>query len=188
MTGVVSGCPPFDLGDGLVLRRHAMEDLDAIWALIEIERRHADRLPLWMPWIEAVTTIDEERTWLEGVIADEKNLEGCGLWIDDRFAGGVGLSWDPFGIAGELGYWISAEFEGRGYITRACRTLIDHAFGELDLHRVVIRAGVENVRSRAIPERLGFTREGVHRQEGRGSQGFYDLVCYGLLEDEWPTP
>ncbi len=51
----------------------------------------------------------------------------------------------------------------------------------------MIRAGVENERSRAIPERLGFTEEGVARGEGRGSQGFYDLVVYGLLEDEWPT-
>jgi ribosomal-protein-serine acetyltransferase len=67
------------------------------------------------------------------------------------------------------------------------QALIDVGFTELGLHRIEIRAGVENVRSRAIPERLGFTREGVLRGEGRGSGGFYDLVVYGLLEDEWPT-
>jgi ribosomal-protein-serine acetyltransferase len=49
----------------------------------------------------------------------------------------------------------------------------------------VIRAGVDNARSRAIPERLGFTQEGVLREEGRGVEGFHDLVVYGLLEDEW---
>jgi ribosomal-protein-serine acetyltransferase len=51
----------------------------------------------------------------------------------------------------------------------------------------VIRAGVENARSRAIPERLGFTYEGVAREEGRGSGGFYDLAVYGLLDREWST-
>ncbi|MGZ8625546.1 MAG: GNAT family N-acetyltransferase, partial [Actinomycetota bacterium] len=58
---------------------------------------------------------------------------------------------------------------------------------ELGLHRLVIRAGVENVRSRAIPERLGFTREGIARGEGRGVGGFYDLVVHSLLDDEWRT-
>ena len=53
-------------------------------------------------------------------------------------------------------------------VTRACRVLIDVAFGELGLHRVVIRAGVDNPRSRAIPERLGFTEERIAREEGRG--------------------
>ena len=70
-------------------------------------------------------------------------------------------------------------------MTRACRVLIDVAFGELGLHRVVIRAGVDNPRSRAIPERLGFTEERIAREEGRGSGGFYDLVVYGLLDREW---
>ena len=59
---------------------------------------------------------------------------------------------------------------------------------QLKAEAIVIRAGVENTRSRAIPERLGFTKEGVARGEGRGTPGFYDLVVYGLLEDEWPTP
>jgi RimJ/RimL family protein N-acetyltransferase len=36
-----------------------------------------------------------------------------------------------------------------------------------------------------VPERLGFQEEAVLREEGRGSKGFYDLVVYGMLEDEW---
>jgi ribosomal-protein-serine acetyltransferase len=96
-----------------------------------------------------------------------------------------GLILDAFGITGEIGYWVRASEEGRGHITRACRALIDIGFGELGLHRIVIRAGVENGRSRAIPERLGFSFEGVAREEGRGSGGFYDLAVYGLLDREW---
>ena len=63
--------------------------------------------------------------------------------------------------------------------------MVDLAFRERGVHRVVIRAGVGNVRSRAIPERLGFTLEGVARGEGKGVGGFYDLAVYGILEDEW---
>ncbi|MGH2635902.1 MAG: GNAT family N-acetyltransferase [Actinomycetota bacterium] len=175
---------PADLGDGAVLRRLTIEDLPVIWALVEAER---DRIGIWMPWVEVTTTIDDQRRWLEGVVADQGSLDGSGMFVDGVYVGGAGLSPGPFGVSGEIGYWIGSAYEGRGLVTRAVQALIDVGFTELGLHRIEIRAGVENVRSRAIPERLGFTREGVLRGEGRGSGGFYDLVVYGLLEDEWPT-
>lgn len=172
-----------DLGDGVLLRRLRIEDLQEIWALVDAER---DRIGPWMPWVEGTTTIDDQRRWLEGVIRDERNVDGLGIFVEGRYAGGVGLSVDEFGVAGDIGYWIGREHEGRGLVSRAVRALIEIGFRDLGLHRIVIRAGEHNHRSRAIPERLGFTREGVARGEGRGSGGFYDLVVYSLLEDEWP--
>jgi ribosomal-protein-serine acetyltransferase len=173
--------PPFDLGDGAMVRAYRIEDLDAIWGAIEQER---DRIGPWMPWVESTVRRDDERAWLERIVAD-RSTEGLGIWVEGEFAGGIGLAAEPFGIAAEIGYWIRERFEGRGFVTRACEALIGYAFDTLGVHRVAIRAGVENVRSRAIPERLGFTFEGIHREEGRGSRGFYDLNMYGLLDREW---
>jgi ribosomal-protein-serine acetyltransferase len=173
--------PPFDLGDGELLRRYRIEDLDAIWDAVQEER---PRLGAWMPWIETTRSKDDERVWLEHVV-DAGTLDGCGIWVEGEFAGGIGLMLEPFSILAEIGYWIRSGYEGRGLVTRACEALIDHAFADLRVHRVTIRAGVENHRSRAIPERLGFTFEGVHREEGRGVDGFYDLAMYGLLDREW---
>jgi ribosomal-protein-serine acetyltransferase len=174
---------PVELGDDGVLRRYVMGDLEELFAAVDAER---ERLGEWMPWVERTRTVEDQRVWLERVVADEHSLDGSGIWVGGALAGGSGMWWDGFGILGEIGYWIASAYEGRGFVTRACRALIDIAFGELGLHRVVIRAGVENVRSRAIPERLGFTQEGILRGEGKGSRGFHDLVVYGLLEDEWP--
>lgn len=173
---------PIDLGDGALLRRYTLDDAEDVYALVDANR---DRLEPWMPWAAGTRTVDDERTWLASVLADPANLEGTALLVGGRYAGGVGLSVGPFGIWAELGYWIDTRHEGRGLITRACTALIDLAFDELGVHRVVIRAGVDNARSRAVPERLGFTREGVHREEGQGVHGFHDLVVYGLLEHEW---
>jgi ribosomal-protein-serine acetyltransferase len=173
--------PPFDLGDGALLRQYRLEDLDAIWGAVEEDR---DRLGEWMPWIETTRTKDDERIWLERVV-EAGSLDGCGIWVEGEFAGGIGLMLDPFGFVAEIGYWVRSRYEGRGLVTRACETLIDHAFGVIGVHRIVIRAGVENVRSRAIPERLGFTFEGIAREEGRGVGRFYDLRVYGLLDREW---
>lgn len=174
--------PPFDLGGGALLRRYRIEDLDPLWDAIEQER---DRIGRWMPWVEAAGTKDVERAWLERLVADPTNLDGLGIWVEGEFAGSTGLNVDPFGITAEIGYWIRRRFEGRGLVTKACEALLELAFGELAVHRVVIRAGTDNLRSRAIPERLGFTFEGVHREEGRGSAGFYDLRMYSMLDREW---
>jgi ribosomal-protein-serine acetyltransferase len=178
---------PADLGHGTVLRRLVMDDLEELWAVIQRER---DRLGEWMMFValNPTMTIEDEREWLESVSSNEGTLEGCGLFVDGRFVGGVGLMPERWGIAGEIGYWIDSEHEARGLVTRAVRVLIDVGFEELGLNRIAIRAGVDNPRSRAIPERLGFAREGIERGGGRGTCGYYDLVVYSMLRDEWsPT-
>ena len=174
---------PADLGGGAVVRRLTMDDLPEIWAAVDASR---ERLEPWMPWIEGTHTIEDQRRWLESVVHDEGTLDGCGIFVDGRYVGGVGLSWDPFRVGGAIGYWISGAFEGRGLVTRAVRALLDIGFRELGLHRIEIKAGVENARSRAIPERLGFVLEGVERGAGRGALGYHDQVVYSVLENEWP--
>ncbi len=70
-------------------------------------------------------------------------------------------------------------------MTEAVRALVEHAFGEWQLNRVEIRVAVGNERSAAIPERLGFVREGVLRQAERHADGFKDNVVYSALASEW---
>jgi ribosomal-protein-serine acetyltransferase len=175
---------PIDLGDGAILRRYTIDDLDAIYAAVDANR---DRLDPWMPWTERTRSVDDQRVWLESVLADEKNTAGLGIFVSGAFAGGVGLHPGEHGIAAEIGYWITREYEGRGLMTKAVVALLGLAFDEMRLHRVYIRAAPENRRSRAIPERLGFVEEAVLREEARGSlaHGYHDLVVYGMLEDEW---
>lgn len=70
-------------------------------------------------------------------------------------------------------------------MTDACRALIDTLFSEYDLNRVEIRAAVQNVKSQAIPERLGFTKEGCLRQCEWLHDHFADHFVYGLLKEEY---
>ena len=98
-------------------------------------------------------------------------------------AGFHGVSWVHRST--ELGYWLAESAQGRGTMTRAVSTLVDHAFSTWRLNRVAIRAAVDNRRSRAIPERLGFRREGVLRQVERVGGRFVDHVVYAILAEEW---
>jgi len=175
---------PVDLGEGVVLRRYTLEDADGLYAAVDANR---DRLDPWMPWTEMTRSAEDQRAWLETVTANPEDMAGCGVYVDGSFAAGVGLHQGEFGVACEIGYWNTREWEGRGLVTRAVLALMGIAFDELGFHRVYIKAAPGNVRSRAIPERLGFVEEAVLREDARGAAafGFHDLVVYGMLEDEW---
>ena len=70
-------------------------------------------------------------------------------------------------------------------MTKCCQTVVSDAFTHLRLHRVVIRCAVENRRSRAIPEHLGFTLEGIARESEWLYDHFLDIAVYAMLENEW---
>jgi [ribosomal protein S5]-alanine N-acetyltransferase len=62
-----------------------------------------------------------------------------------------------------LGYGLDASLEGGGYMFEALARLLDFAFDELGLHRVMANYRPENERSGRLLERLGFEREGYAR-------------------------
>jgi len=176
--------PLLDLGDGIEVRFLEPGDAEDVFAVIDANR---DRLRPWMPWVDPTLGPDDTRAFIERVRASGTE-DGLGIYVDGSFVGGIGLRLDEVNGDSEIGYWIGAAHEGRGLVTRACRALIDRAFGDLGLHRVTIRVAPDNARSRAIPERLGFREEGVTREAGRSALGHHDLVVYGLLDREWPSP
>ena len=111
-----------------------------------------------------------------------------GIWLGGELVGGTGLNYifQQFRCT-EIGYWLGVEYEGRGVMTKACRWLCGYLFEELNLGRIEIRCAETNAKSRAIPERLGFTLEGKLRQMGYTREGLTDYLVYGLLQEEWRT-
>jgi ribosomal-protein-serine acetyltransferase len=173
--------------------------LTAIAELRILEERHAEeiyaavdrnraRLRQWMPWLDASRGPDDVKTFIRDSLHQFANNDGfhAGIFVDGKFAGTIGfhgVNW--LNRRTTLGYWIDEAFEGRGLMTAAVRTLTDHAIHAWKLNRVEIQAAVGNARSRAIPERLGFTLEGTLRQSGWLYDHFVDLVVYSVLAGEW---
>ena len=86
---------------------------------------------------------------------------------------------------GEVGYWLDAEHEGRGIASRAVAALVRAGFRERRLARVELRTAMDNARSRALAERLGFHREGILRNAQAFADRRVDMAIYAVLAREW---
>jgi ribosomal-protein-serine acetyltransferase len=173
--------------DGLELRpvdeRHAEE-------LTALVRRDLAHLVRWMPWASDRYTIEDAREFIRRNLRQYAEDQGFATFIfhRERIAGSVGYNnFDWANRKTDLGYWLAADLQGRGIMTKSVRVLVDYAFRRLRLNRVEIYCAVENARSRRIPERLGFTLEGTHRQAEWVHDHFKDLVSYSMLASEWET-
>lgn len=58
--------------------------------------------------------------------------------------------------SGELGYWIGEKYWGRGLVVEASRTIIEHAFYDLEIERIFATYRIENNQSKRVLEKLGF--------------------------------
>ena len=171
--------------DRAVVRTLTLDDAEAVYRAVDENRV---RLRPYMPWETMTRSPDDIRVFIERSRASPTDQEGNGIWVGNEYAGSVGLRVDTEMNSGEIGYWIVAAYEGQGLITGACRLFIDHGFRELRLHRIEIHAAADNLRSRAVAERLGFTHEATTRDGHRKPDDTYvDQVVYGLLEHEWPS-
>jgi ribosomal-protein-serine acetyltransferase len=137
-----------DLGDGVRLRPFTAADADELHALIEANR---DRLRPWMPWADQDR--DGTRAYLREVTSDPRDVQ-CAIVCDGRLVGAIGVVF-PVGIP-MVGYWLSGDAVGHGIVARALEALTAHAFEDLGLARLELRAAVDNVRSRNVAERAGF--------------------------------
>ena len=125
--------------------------------------------------------------FLRGV--NERAATGSSLELLLDHAGALGgvagyRTLDAVNRTGEIGYWLRADFGGRGLMTACCRALVAHGFAALGLNRIAIAAATDNAKSRAIPERLGFRFEGVLRQPEWLYDHFVDHAVYSLLLSE----
>ena len=59
---------------------------------------------------------------------------------------------------GEVGCWLSADCQGKGLATLACRKMIEYGEKVIGINRFELHTAMDNHRTQALAERLGFTR------------------------------
>jgi RimJ/RimL family protein N-acetyltransferase len=142
----------------------------------EAIRESINELRPWMPWAKNIPTPEEseanirrarlkflERSDMRLLILLKENGEVIGS------SGLHNIDWEIRRF--EIGYWVRSSFGGCGYITEAVEAITNYAICELQANRIEIRCDSKNVRSYKVAERLGFTLEGVIRNDERSVDG-----------------
>lgn len=158
---------------------------DELFRLVDMNRHY---LRKWLPWIDDVTSPTHFYSLIPAWLMQftENNGFSLGIRFKGILVGNIGLNYiDWHNRQTAMGYFLAEDAQGYGIMTRAVQALVNYAFFELDLNRIEIRCGEKNIKSRAIPERLGFTFEGRIR-DGENLYGqYHDIFVYSILKSEW---
>ncbi|WP_208591457.1 GNAT family N-acetyltransferase [Gracilibacillus suaedae] len=171
--------------ENLSLKLIDQRDAETIFDLTENSR---DYLREWLPWVDVTVKVEDTREFIQSSLkgfADNKSLTTVILYHGEivGVAGFNSIDWSN--KIAYIGYWLGAEYQGNGIMTRVAKTLTDYAFMELKLNKVEIRAAINNQKSRDIPKRLGFVEEGRIRSVEWLYDHYTDHVIYGTLAEEW---
>ena len=166
------------IDEELSLRQARAENAEELFALIEQNRDHLAR---WVPWVPAITSVDDERAFLR--MSEEQ-------WaVRTDFVGILTLSGKAIGTAGldridtaaktaEIGYWLDEAHQGHGYMTRAVAALQEFATENLACTHLEIHADVDNTRSRAVAERAGYVLQEIRPQAMISADNLADMAVY----------
>ncbi len=167
-------------------------------SLVQMNEDHAEELFVlvndnreylreWLPWLDTITKAKETNAYILTQL--EKFARGEALFqvifYKEKIVGVVAFNTiDTANSIGYIGYWLDQEVTGKGIMTLAVQDLIRMSFNELHLEKVEVRCAAQNMKSRAIPEKIGFKNEGLIRNAENVNGKMLDHVVYGLLKDD----
>jgi len=164
----------------LITENHAQQIFD----LIDSNRAY---LREWLSFVDRIQSVATAENFVKGTM--QRNKEGIEFAFviieNDNVIGRIGMyKIDSQNKIGEIGYWLAENSQGKGIIIKSCRSIIDFCFEDLQLNRIEIKCGTENIKSKSIPKKLNFTQDGVIRQGEFLYNKFIDLNLYSLLKSE----
>lgn len=160
--------------------------------LLEAVSSSLDHLRPWMPWAEKEPTPLHEkvallRRWRGRFDLDEDYTFAVFSPDERTVLGSAGLHKRLSGNALEIGYWIRADRINRGLATEISAALSKIAFLVYRVDRVEIHCDPANVRSAAIPRKLGFLHEALLRRRVLDAHGVArDTDVWTLFRDDLP--
>jgi ribosomal-protein-serine acetyltransferase len=160
---------------------------ERLFALTNTNRAH---LKKWLAWLDLVKTFEDTQIFIDTAVHQHNNNQATmfAIFYRGELVGLAGFNhFDYQHKWGAIGYWLCASCTGKGVITKVVHKLLEYGFVENRLNKIEIRCADENQKSKAIPERLGFTYEGTLRQCEWLYDQYVDHAVYSILFGEYRT-
>jgi RimJ/RimL family protein N-acetyltransferase len=174
--------------DRLVVRCYSPEDAPKLKEAIDAS---LDHLRPWMPWVkDEPETLDAKVERLRRFRGDfdlgNDFIYGIFSADDSVLLGGTGLHPRIGPNALEIGYWVRGDHSGKGFATEAVAAVVRVGFEVHKIGRVEIHCDPANVRSAAIPRKLGFTLDATLRRRAVRPDGTErDTMMWSLFATDY---
>jgi RimJ/RimL family protein N-acetyltransferase len=165
---MVTLTPPERLDAGIVvLRRSGVDDAEGIADAIQASLAH---LRPWMSWAtRAATSVRTQQARLRQVAESwERGTEFIYVALtpdEEQLVGSFGLHQRSAPGILEIGYWLHVDHCGKGYALAASRALTETGFALPGITRMEIRCDQANLRSAAVPRKLGYRLDRVEPRQ-----------------------
>lgn len=169
-----------------------------MYRLRELERKDLAEINKWRNDPELIQflgapfryiNLDVDERWFDGYMLNRGSTIRCAIVTEgnDEVLGLVSLTdINTVNLSATLHIMIGKqENQGKGIGTFAVNSILYHAFYNLNLHRVELDVLENNTRAISLYEKVGFIKEGIKRQAVFKSGSYVNMVCYGILKEEY---
>ena len=158
-------------------------------ALFKMMQKNKAQVGEWLVWVDNTNTVEEVIGLINEFNGRRKKGVGLnlGIWHKDNLIGYISVAFiDKARKTAGIAYWLDDEYQGKGIMTKSCKALIEYVFNEMNINKIEISCAEGNVKSRAIPERLGFKKERIIKESElvRGGK-LVDNHLYVLNKHDW---
>ena len=169
----------------LILRKMTLNDVEAVFAYASDPE--VSRYTLW----ETHRSIEDSRAFLKLTTQKYENggepdwgivYKGNGCLV-----GVCGLvNWEAEHARAEIGFVLSREYWGHGFMPEAVRAMFRFGFERMNLNRIEARCIAENAASARVMEKAGMVYEGMLHQREYIKGAYRDIKLYAILREGFP--
>lgn len=138
----------------------------------------------WLPFVDYTNRVEDSIHFINYATTSGDII--FAIFHENNFTGLAGIKdIDDANKKAEIGYWISPAFQNKGIATTVSEFLIKYCFNELNLNRIQICIGVNNIKSNRVAEKLNLKLEGIQRDGELLVSGFHDLNVFSIIKREF---
>jgi [ribosomal protein S5]-alanine N-acetyltransferase len=173
--------------DRLLLRKLSLADAADIFAYAS-----DPEVTKYTSWSTHQAIADSEQ-FLESAIAKYAAGQPMDWGIvrkgDRKAIGTCGFaSWDCTHARAEIGYVLSRQYWGQGYMTEAVKAAISFGFHVMMLNRIQATCMVENLASARVMQKVGMHYEGTLLEYAFFKDRYLDLKLYAIIKPKNDFP
>lgn len=176
---------PTDMVGSPFALRHLKPTHDIARVLYDVFANDADNMRFWLRG-KKIDSVDVVLTGLERAYRCE-NMYMYYILADNKIVGEIGFaSIIDKNKSAYIDYWLAPDVRGQGLIDRFLPNIEELAFDMLKVEKVLLGIDVDNIASRKVAERNGYTLNGISKSGKVWVDGSVHDECeYSKSKKEW---